>query len=161
MLSVNTTMTIDTQSFQRQIEAIKRASGRAGSSTVRYWSRIMLKKLAYKTSISPRSITKPSGKKFSPRMRGRLRAGWWPAASALGVSTVYSGSFPNKGEGSAIDNIANPINPSFTMTNTVPYGPHVEGIAAALQQGVSEVEARARGEWERKYASQLRGFAGI
>lgn len=94
-------------------------------------------------------------------MRGRLRAGWWPAASALGVSTVYSGSFPNKGEGSAIDNIANPINPSFTMTNTVPYGPHVEGIAAAMQQGVSEVEARARGEWERKYASQLRGFAGI
>lgn len=94
-------------------------------------------------------------------MRGRLRAGWWPAASALGVNTVYSGSFPNKGEGSVIDNIANPINPSFTMTNTVPYGPHVKGIAAALQQGVSEVEARARGEWERKYASQLRGFAGI
>lgn len=148
---MNTTMTIDTQSFQRQIEAIKRASGRAGSSTVRYWSRIMLRKLAYKTAKASRKY----------KLSGRLRAGWWPAASALGVNTVYSGSFPNKGEGSAIDNIANPINPSFTMTNTVPYGPHVEGIAAALQQGVSEVEARARKEWETKYASQLRGFAGI
>lgn len=151
MRGVNTTMTIDTQSFQRQIEAIKRASGRSGSSTVRYWSRIMLRKLAYKTAKASRKY----------KLAGRLRAGWWPAASALGVNTVYSGSFPNKGEGSAIDNIANPINPSFTMTNTVPYGPHVEGIAAALQQGVSEVEARARKEWETKYASQLRGFAGI
>lgn len=47
------------------------------------------------------------------------------------------------------------------MTNTVPYGPHVEGIAAALQQGVSEVEARARAEWETKYASQVKEFAGI
>lgn len=151
MRSVNTTMTIDTQSFQRQIEAIKRASGRAGSSTVRYWSRIMLRKLAYKTAKASRKY----------KLSGRLRAGWWPAANALGVNTVYSGSFPNKGEGSAIDNISNQINPSFTMTNTVPYGPHVEGIAAALQQGVSEVEARARKEWETKYASQLRGFAGI
>jgi len=148
---MNATLKIDTASFNEQLVRLKQANGRAAGSMVRYWSRIVLKKLAWKTMKAARRFPKA----------GRLRAGWWPAASALGVNTVYSGSFPNKGEGSVIDNIANPINPSFTMTNTVPYGPHVEGIAAALQQGVSEVEARARKEWETKYASQLRGFAGI
>jgi hypothetical protein len=145
------TMTIDTAAFNRQIAAIKRASGRAGSSTVQYWSRIMLKKLAWKTAKATCKF----------KMRGRLRAGWWPAASALGSPTVYSGSFGNQGEGSYIDKRTDPVNPSFTMTNTVPYGPHVKGIMGMLQQGVNEVEARARAEWERKYASELKGFAGI
>lgn len=142
---------IDTRSFGDQLARLRRETGKTGTSTVRYWSRIMLRKLAFKTSIATGRY----------RNRGRLRAGWWPAAAALNVGTVYSGSFGNRGEGSCIDQSNDPERPSITMINSVTFAEFVPGIFDALQSGADEVEARARVEWEKLIQRDLSaaGFA--
>lgn len=150
---MNTTMHINTAGFNAQLEQLRQANGRAAGSMVRYWSRITLKKLAWKTNKASRKW----------RKSGRLRAGWWPAAQALGMSGVYSGTYGNHGEGHILDNSHDPIRPSITMTNTVPYSSAVKDIIPALEAGMQEVEARARNEmhsvWKRELVAMGGGFA--
>jgi hypothetical protein len=62
---------------------------------------------------------------------GRLRAGFWPAAVALGITNIYT-NYANKNEGVAIDRTATG-NPSFTIINSVPY-------IANLKSGLSWVD---------------------
>jgi hypothetical protein len=142
---VNPTFQIDMTSFNRQMSMLRRASGRAAGSCVRYWSRRAIKKMAWETNKAAR------GWKNS----GRLRAGWWPAAEALGVGTVYSGSFGNKGEGSFIDNTKDPVNPSFTMTNSVSFVGYVKDLEANIGEGVKRLESQAQSEWEREFKKHL------
>lgn len=142
---MNATLKIDTASFNEQLVRLKQANGRAAGSMVRYWSRKMLKKLAWKTMKAARRFPKA----------GRLRAGWWPAAQAIGVNTVYSGSHGDAGEGSCIDRSSDPVIPSITMTNTVPYGPHVKGLEEALNAGASEVEVQVRAEADSLWRREL------
>lgn len=142
------TIKINTDSFMEQLRRLQIASGRAGGSMVRYWSRKLLKKMAWDTRRAARRF--PNS--------GRLRAGWYPAAAAIGVSTVYAGSAPNKGEGSCIDGSKSTLAPRITMTNSVPFGPYVKGIAAALQGSVSRAEAEAKGEAESLYMKELKLF---
>lgn len=144
---MNATMTIDTQSFNRQLAALQRANGKASGSCVRFWSRKGIKKIAWETR-------KATGR-F--KNKGRFRAGWWPAAQALGVSTVYAGGYPNKGEGYAIDKTAaGSLSPSFTMANTVPYGPYVKGTLAAIQTAMARLEAEAKAEFDSLMKKELK-----
>lgn len=145
------TLHIDTQSFNRQLTALQGANGKAGGNCVRYWSRKAVRKIAWETRRATGRF----------KNKGRLRAGWWPAAQALGVGTVYAGGYPNKGEGGAIDKTAGSLSPSFTMTNSVPYGPYVKGILAAIQSGMARLEAEARAEFDNLMARELKaGGAG-
>lgn len=145
-MSDGMTMRIDTTAMNRQIAQLRLANGKATGNCVRYWSRIVLKQLAWNTNKALRRF----------KNTGRLRAGWWPAANALHSPTVYSGGFPNKNEGYAIDN-TNTQSPraSFTMGNTVPYGPFVKQLVPALNSAVQNVESRARAEYESLFKSQI------
>lgn len=140
---MSATLKVDMAGFNRQLAELQRISGHTASGSVRYWGRIVLRKLAYKTAKATQRH----------KNRGRLRAGWWPAAEKLGVSTVYSGTYPNAGEGWVVDKTANPIKPFIIMANTVPYAP--KGMEAALNAGMREVEARAKTEWEKYYKQHM------
>ena len=143
---MNATLNIDLASFNRQLEMLRLANGKAGGSCVKYWARKVLRKIAWEANKAARHYKKS----------GRLRAGWWPAAEALNVSTVYAGSHGNAGEGSFIDATANQTAPAFTMTNFVPFIGYVKGLEQRLAVGVQQVESQAQAEWEREYHRNLK-----
>lgn len=140
---------LDTREFNDTLRRLSQATGRQASSTVRFWGRKLLRKLAYNTPIAKG--------KFA--LRGRLRAGWWPAASALGVSNVYT-SQPNKKEGGYRDNLAHASNPSFTMTNSVPFIPFVKGIESGANKALAEAQAGALKELEGDMRRAWNGAGG-
>lgn len=146
---MNATMNIDTTSFNRQLEMLRRANGKAGGSCVKYWARKALRKIAFETNKASRHFIRS----------GRLRAGWWPAAEALNVPTVYAGAHGNAGEGSYVDATANQTNPSFTMTNSVAFIGHVAGLEPRIAGGIRQLESQAHAEWEREYHRNLKLMA--
>jgi len=136
-MSDNALITIDTASFGSQIEQLRRVTGKSARSIVRFWARKAVGQVAWATAISPAGFA----------ARGRARAGWWPAASAIGASTVYTLA-PNLNEGSVIDNSLSESNPSFTMINLVPYVTHIPGIVGAVGNAINGLEAWAKSQAE-------------
>lgn len=100
----------DMNQFNGLLAETRQMLHRNSGSYVRTTARRLVRRLAYNTPIT----------KAKRRNRGRLRAGFWPAAAALGITNIYT-RFPNKNEGSAVDNTRDMTNPRFTITNSVPY----------------------------------------
>jgi hypothetical protein len=125
--------------FNRQVEKVREMIGRNGRSYVRTTARRLVRRLAWAA---------PHASKRFPQS-GRLRAGFWPAAAALGITNVYTNK-PNRGEGSATDATWG-ANPSFTIVNSVPY-------VMTLKQGTQWIE-NAEGEVRGQMARDLRKYA--
>ncbi len=133
------TLTFNLSDFNSQLERVRGLIGRNAGSYVRTTARRVIKRFAYNCPRAPGSFA----------ASGRLRAGFWPAAIALGITSIYTNQ-PNKGEGSA-DNRTDGDSPSFTITNAVPYiGNLKEGLAWA-DEAIRGVEAQMARDLE-KYA---------
>ena len=136
----------DTTGFNRQVGQVQQMIHRNARSYVRTTARRLIKRMAFN---APRAT---QGYAAS----GRLRAGFWAAATALGITNIYTAQ-PDRGEGSAID-ATNAKSPSFTITNAVPYiGNLKDGLAWAetARRGVEaqmarDLEKYARDSWERR-----------
>ncbi len=133
-------ITFQMEGFNQQIAALHAKNGRSARSMVTYWGRKLLRKLAYKTPLSHGQWA----------ARGRLRAGWWPAATALGVTNVYTPA-PNLGEGSFVDGRETVGRPSITLINAVPYVTRLKVGMAPFEAAAAEVESQMRHELEREY----------
>jgi len=101
--------------------------------------------LAYNCPRAPTNI----------RGSGRLRAGFWPAAIALGVRSIYT-PIENMGEGAAIDRTSDD-KPSFTIINRVPYYQNLvrkDWVDAAksyvMGKAVKDLEKYAKDTFERR-----------
>ena len=97
-------MDLKTAEFQQKLEQIKKQLGKEAGALVLKHSRQLVKKFAY----------------YAPKDTGRLRAGFWPAAISLQMTSSIYTSYPNKGEGRGI-NRTQANNPSVTIVNSVPY----------------------------------------
>jgi hypothetical protein len=132
-------MTFDMTDFNRQVAQVRDMIQRNGGSYVRTTARRLIRRLAWAAPHAP--------KRF--RESGRLRAGFWPAATALGITNVYTKQ-TNKGEGSA-SNATQSGNPTFTIINSVPY-------VMTLQQGTQWIED-AENEVRKQMARDLTKYA--
>ena len=129
----------DLADFNAQLERVRGLIGRNAGAYVRTTARRLIKRFAFNCPKAPGSF----------EASGRLRAGFWPAAALLNISNIYTNQ-PNKGEGAGEDQTRNE-NPSFTITNSVPYiGNLKEGLAFA-DDAVRGVEAQMAKDLE-KYA---------
>lgn len=137
------TFTLNTTELAAQLNALRADGMHAAKSTVQLWGKRTVKKLAWQTTIA----------KVPHRHRGRLRAGWFPAADALKAGGVYSGTYRNHGEGGCLDLSNDAMNPSIVMWNSVTFWPWVEGLVESLQQGIDELVQRAQAELEGDFAS--------
>lgn len=143
---MSATITFDTDNFNRQMSDVARLVGRNGASYVRTTARRLIKRFAYNAPRAPGSFA----------ASGRLRAGFWPAAALLNISNIYTNQ-PNRGEGAG-DNRTDSNDPSFTITNSVPYiGNLKEGLAWAddaargvEMQMAKDLEKFAVDSWERR-----------
>lgn len=124
---METGIKFNTLEFERLLSETRAMLHRNSRSYVRTTARRVVRRLAYNAPIA----------KAHKRNRGRLRAGFWPAAAALNITNIYTG-YPNKNEGSAVDKTNSANNPSFTITNTVPY-------IQNLQMGYQWAENARRG----------------
>ncbi len=138
--------TINTADLSRQLNLLWRDGLHAASATVQLWSKRTVKKLAWKTNLC----------RINHRHKGRLRAGWYPAASLLHAGGVYSGTYRNHGEGFCFDFSGDPQNPRVIMGNTVKFWPHVADLLPRLEEGMAELTARAKAEMEGDFSR----FAG-
>ena len=129
---------LNTADLARQLRQLNAAGGHAASSTVQLWAKRMVKKLAYQTNIA----------KVPARNKGRLRAGWYPAANTLHAGGVYSGTYRDHGEGFCWDFSKDPQNPQVIMGNSVKFWPWVDGLMESLQAGIDQLTARAKAEME-------------
>lgn len=143
---MTTSFSINTADLARQLNLLNRNGLHAAKSTVQLWAARMVKKLAFKTNLC----------RINHRNKGRLRAGWYPAAIALHAGGVYSGTYRNHGEGFIHDFSSDPQNPSIVMGNSVAFWPHVADLVARLEEGVAELTARAQAELEGDFSK----FAG-
>jgi len=138
----------DMAGFNSQVNQVKNMMHRNGRSYVRTTSRRLIRRLAWNAPIA---------KKSNVANRGRLRAGFWPAAMALGITNIYTKA-RNRGEGSMIDATGSASNPSFTITNSVPYLQNlrsgyywVDRAKAAVQwQMARDLEKYAKESWARR-----------
>lgn len=139
------TMTFDLAGFNAQVEQVRSMIGRNAGSYVRTTARRLVKRLSFNAPIAPRQYGQS----------GRLRAGFWPAAQLLNVSNIYT-RHSNTGEGAGEDLTRN-ANPSFTITNSVPYvtllkegmdwaDKAVRGVEAQM---AIDLERYARDSWEK------------
>lgn len=125
--------------FNRQMSQVRDMIHRNGRSYVRTTARRLVRRLAWAAPHAPRRFGQA----------GRLRAGFWPAATALGITNIYT-NMPNKGEGAAVDATSGD-RPSFTLINSVPY-------VMTLKQGTQWIE-NAADEVRRQMARDLVKYA--
>ena len=79
---------------------------------------------------------------LAPIKTGRLRAGFWPAAMALQITSIYT-PHPNAGEGLGINNTYDQKRPSMTIVNAVPYVANAGGRGTSWWfQGMNAIMAR-------------------
>lgn len=123
---MSATIQFNMADFNRQVEQVRNLIGRNAGSFVRTTARRLIRRFAYNTPIA----------KGGYAARGRLRAGFWPAAQLLGISNIYTGQ-ANKGEGAGQDQTRG-NNPRFTITNAVPY-------IGNLRQGLTWAENALNG----------------
>lgn len=125
--------------FNSQVAQVRDMIGRNAGSYVRTTARRLVKRLAYAAPLAAKRYGKA----------GRLRAGFWAAASRLGVTNIYTGQ-PDRGEGSAVD-ATQGDRPSFTITNAVPYVGRLKGGLEWAEGAKRQVEAQMVRDLE-KYA---------
>lgn len=130
-------MTIDTADFNAQLAKVARLIDRNAGSYVRTTARRLVKKAAWRCPRAPGSFA----------ASGRARAGFWPAALALGLSNIYTGQ-PNRGEGAAIDRTASD-SPSFTIENSVPYITQIPGGTGWFDEALAAVRGQMAGDLEK------------
>ena len=126
--------------INNQLAQVAKLMGRNGGTYVRTTSRRLIKKLAFEAPIDT----------------GRLRAGFWPAASALSITNIYT-RYPNKNEGQGIDKTKTQ-SPAFTIVNRVPYvlrlkrGPGwIRAAEAAIRaRMVQDLRKYVQESWRRK-----------
>ena len=164
----------DLQKFFAAWSQLKRRSTDAGRFFIRWQARRLVKALAFHTPIAAitvkvvevKLITDRAGvtryvRRRTPKRirlsRGRARAGFKPAAAALGAGTVYTG-FPNKGEGFIIDASNDLIRPTITIVNRVPYILLIPGHGEWAQAAINQEAARLLERLEKSYRQNLIGF---
>ena len=164
----------DLQKFFSGWSSLKRRSGDAANFFVKWQSRRLLRSLAWHTPVAEfvmkvltvKLITDRSGvTRYVPRKnpikirvrRGRARAGWKPAAAAIGVSTVYT-KYPNQNEGGVIDRSNERSFPSVVMTNRVPYILTIQGHGDWAQNAINQEATRMVERLEKTYRERLVGF---
>jgi len=103
-------MTFNLDDFNRQVEQVRALIQRNAGSYVRTTARRLIRRLAYAAPHSSKSYGGAAG---------RLRAGFWPAATELGITNIYT-RHKNEGEGSA-RNATQSDRPTFKIVNSVPY----------------------------------------
>jgi hypothetical protein len=136
----------DMTSFNRQVEQVRKMLHRNAGRYVRTTARRFIKRMSFDAPLAQAAFP----------MSGRLRAGFWPAATALGITNIYTNA-PNKGEGSAHD-ATNSANPAFTIINSVPYLMRVKGglgwVESAMQrvrmQMVKDLTKYTEWSWQRR-----------
>jgi hypothetical protein len=116
--------------FNRQVEQVRNLIGRNAGSYVRTSARRLIRRFAWNAPIA----------KGGYAARGRLRAGFWPAAALLNISNIYTGQ-PNNGEGAGQDQTRG-SNPRFTITNSVPYIGNLKGGLAWAENALNGVRAQ-------------------
>lgn len=136
---MSASLKFDLADFNRQLEQVRSLIGRNARSYVRTTARRMIRRLAWN---APRAL---QGFPAS----GRLRAGFWPAAAALGITNIYTAQ-PDKGEGAEMDR-TDDSHPSFTIVNSVPY-------VMTLKAGLEWAETARRGV-EAQMARDLEKYA--
>lgn len=135
-------MEVKTQEFAEKLAYIRKEMGRGADQAVTTWSRRLVKKWAF----------------LAPEKTGRLKAGFWPAAAALGLTTVYStNQFPNQNEGGGILRLGG-SKPSMSISNRVPYVGNAGGRGTGwwhlgVNEVMSQMEADLKkvvsGAWQR------------
>lgn len=143
-------ITVDTRSLNDTMARLQAASGRNAAAMVTYWSRKLLRKLAWLTPIAHGPYEN----------RGRARAGWWRAAAGLQVPSVYTPR-PDAGEGFFQDGRGDGTRPSVVLGNRVPYigkldEQHGIGEAAAAEVEARmgrELEAATRASWDARHVA--------
>lgn len=134
---MSATMIIDMDDFNAQVAQVARLIDRNGGSYVRTTARRLIKKAAWRC---PRATGKYAA-------AGRARAGFWPAALALGISNIYT-NHPNKDEGAGVDR-SRDSNPSFTIENRVPYIGLIPGGTGWFEDAKQAVRAQMAKDLER------------
>jgi len=142
---MSATIKFNTDEFNRNLARVQQLIGRNAGSYVRTTARRLVRSLAYNCPRAPTNI----------RGSGRLRAGFWPAAIALGVRSIYT-PIENMGEGAAIDRTSDD-KPSFTIINRVPYYQNLvrkDWVDAAksyvMGKAVKDLEKYAKDTFERR-----------
>jgi len=131
----------DMAGFNQQVAQVRNMIHRNGRSYVRTTARRLIRRMAWAA---------PHSSKRHPQA-GRLRAGFWPAAAALGITNIYT-RYPNKGEGAAKDATGS-NNPAFTITNSVPYVMTLKDGTRWVDNAMSEVRGQMAKDLE-KYARE-------
>ena len=129
----------DMVDFNQKTRQVRDLLHRNAGSYIRTTARRLIKRLSWNVPHAPPYF----------QSAGRLRAGFWPAAAALGITNIYT-QHPNKGEGSAVDATRSTGNPMFTIRNSVPY-------ITRLKAGQGWVEDAKRGV-EAQMARDLRKY---
>jgi len=127
LAQAETRMQLKAEEFNRKLEYVRKEMGRGGDQYVTMQSRRLVKKWAW----------------LAPEKTGRLRAGFWAAASALGITSVYSrNNHPDIGEGQGILKLGG-SNPSMLIANLVPYVGNAGGRGTGWWHvGLNSVMAR-------------------
>ena len=139
-------MKFDMTDFNRQVEQVRSMLHRNGGRYVRTTARRLIKRMAWASPHAPKNFAQA----------GRLRAGFWPAATALGITNIYTNQ-PNRGEGAA-SNATWGDRPSFTIINSVPYITTLKGglkfVDEAMQrvrmQMVKDLTKYTEWSWQRR-----------
>jgi len=140
-------MSWNVKPFYNEWRRVKQRSNTAGPYFVKFQAKKLVRVAALNTPVATESS----------RMRGRARAGWWPAAAVLGLRSVYS-PLPNLGEGHAFDGTANVANPVFRMTNSVPYITTMTAHGLAWwHSAVAQVESELKAYLEKLWTGVMRG----
>lgn len=142
---MNKDLSFDVAAFNTMVSRTREMLHRNGRSYVRTTARRLVRRLAYNTPMS----------KENKRNKGRLRAGFWPAAQALGITNIYT-RFPNKNEGGVIDNTASGSNPSFTIINSVPYMQNLRMGYQWIENAKRGVQAQMTRDLEKYVVSSWR-----
>jgi len=144
---MSASLKFNTDDFNRNLARVQQLIGRNAQSYVRTTARRLVRSLPYTGPRAPTNI----------RGSGRLRAGFWPAAMALGVTNIYTPVSMNMSEGSAEDRTSE-SKPSFKIVNSVPYLQNLKGGLAWAEnakryvemKSVQDLEKYAKASWERE-----------
>ena len=131
----------DTLDFKRQINAVQHMIKRNAVSYVKTTARRVVRRLAWAAPQAKQGF----------KGYGRLRAGWWPAARALGINNIYT-RYPNNEEGTFEDNLKG-NNPSCVICNDVSYIGLLKIGNAWAQNAMNGVRAQMAGDLA-KYARE-------
>lgn len=138
--NLNARMDLKWREFSATLAEVQKRNHKSAGSVVLSNSRKLVKKFAWE----------------APYKTGRLRAGFWPVATALMVPTIYT-PYPNKGEGRGVVKL-DARNPSVTIVNSVPYVANAGGrgtgwwfksIIGITERMKREMEQNLKANWRK------------